>query len=168
MFFIQRIQYLEQIKHHQCKQRDTDWWILCLLVQSAETVVSRARTSPVQTHWALLGRKLGPEWEHPFDRDQTFTVNTGEESWDYKNKTKIFGNEYIYIMEKAREFQKNIYFCLIDHAKDFDCVDHNKLWKILKEMGIPDHLTCLLRNLYASIQIASGVSLSQEPQEWSR
>ena len=53
-------------------------------------------------------------------------------------------------MEKAREFQKNIYFCFIDYAKDFDCVDHNKLWKILKEMGIPDHLTCLLRNLYAS------------------
>ena len=49
-------------------------------------------------------------------------------------------------MEKAREFQKNIYFCFIDHAKAFDCVDHNKLWKILKEMGIPDHLTCLLRN----------------------
>ena len=54
------------------------------------------------------------------------------------------------IMEKAREFQKNIYFCLIDYAKAFDCVDHNKLWKILQEMGIPDHLTCLLRNLYAS------------------
>ena len=53
------------------------------------------------------------------------------------------------IMEKAREFQKNIYFCFIDYAKAFDCVDHNKLWKILKEMGIPDHLTCLLRNLYA-------------------
>ena len=52
-------------------------------------------------------------------------------------------------MEKAREFQKNIYFCLIDYAKAFDCVDHNKLWKILKEMGIPDHLTCLLRSLYA-------------------
>ena len=51
-------------------------------------------------------------------------------------------------MEKAREFQKNIYFCFIDYAKAFDCVDHNKLWKILKEMGIPDHLTCLLRNLY--------------------
>src|SRR5574341_820533 len=49
----------------------------------------------------------------------------------------------------AREFQKNIYFCFIDYAKVFDCVDHNKLWKILKEMGIPDHLTCLLRNLYA-------------------
>ena len=54
------------------------------------------------------------------------------------------------IMEKAREFQKNIYFCFSDYAKAFDCVDHNKLWKILKEMGIPDHLTCLLRNLYAS------------------
>ena len=54
-----------------------------------------------------------------------------------------------WIMEKAREFQKNIYICFIDYAKAFDCVDHNKLWKILKEVGIPDHLTCLLRNLYA-------------------
>ena len=54
-----------------------------------------------------------------------------------------------WIIEKAREFQKNIYFCFIDYAKAFDCVDHNKLWKILKEMGILDHLTCLLRNLYA-------------------
>ena len=53
------------------------------------------------------------------------------------------------IMEKAREFQKNIYFCFIDYAKAFDCVDHSELWKILKEMGIPEHLTCLLRNLYA-------------------
>ena len=50
--------------------------------------------------------------------------------------------------EKAREFQKNIHFCFIDYAKAFDCVDYNKLWKILKEMGIPDHMTCLLRNLY--------------------
>ena len=55
----------------------------------------------------------------------------------------------LWIMEKAREFQKNIYFCFIDYAKAFDCVDHKKLWKILKEMGIPDHLTCLLTNLYA-------------------
>ena len=55
-----------------------------------------------------------------------------------------------WIIEKAREFQKkNIYFCFIDSAKAFDCVDHNKLWKTLKEIGIPDHLTCLLRNLYA-------------------
>ena len=54
-----------------------------------------------------------------------------------------------WIIEKGKEFQTNIYFCFIDYAKAFDCVDHNKLWKILKEMGIPDHLTCLLRNLYA-------------------
>ena len=54
-----------------------------------------------------------------------------------------------WITEKAREFQENIYFCFLDYAKAFDCVDHNQLWKILKEMGIPDHLTCLLRNLYA-------------------
>ena len=54
-----------------------------------------------------------------------------------------------WIIEKAREFQRNIYFCVIDYAKAVDCVDHNKLWKILKEMGIPDHLTCLFRNLHA-------------------
>ena len=52
-----------------------------------------------------------------------------------------------WIIEKAKEFQKNTYFCFVDYAKAFDCVDHNKLWKILKEMGISDHLTCLLRNL---------------------
>ena len=54
-----------------------------------------------------------------------------------------------WITEKAREFQQNMYFCFIDDAKAFDCVDHNKLWRILHELGIPDHLTCLLRNLYA-------------------
>ena len=60
----------------------------------------------------------------------------------------------IHWIKKARELQKNIYFCFIDYAKAFDCVDHNKLWKILKEMGIPDHLTCLLRNLYAGQEAA--------------
>ena len=54
-----------------------------------------------------------------------------------------------WIIKKPKEFQKNSYFCFIDYAKAFDCVDHNKLWKILKEMGLPDHLTCLLRNFYA-------------------
>ena len=54
-----------------------------------------------------------------------------------------------WIIKKAGEFQKNFYFCFIDYAKAFDCVDHNKLWKILRDMGIPDHLTCLLRSLYA-------------------
>ena len=59
-----------------------------------------------------------------------------------------------WIIQKARDFQKNIYFCFIDYAKAFDCVDHNKLWKILREVGIPDHLTCLLRNLYAAQEAA--------------
>ena len=59
-----------------------------------------------------------------------------------------------WIIKKAKEFQKNMYFCFIGYAKAFDCVDHNKLWKILKEMGIPDNLTCLLRNLYAGQEAA--------------
>ena len=63
-----------------------------------------------------------------------------------------------WIMEKAREFQKSIYFCFIDYAKAFDGVDHNKLWKILKEMGIPDHLTCLFRNLYAAQEAIRGTT----------
>ena len=63
-------------------------------------------------------------------------------------------------MEKAREFQKNIYFCFIDYAKACDCVNHNKLWKILKEMGKPDHLTCLLRNLYAGQEATDWFQLS--------
>ena len=61
-----------------------------------------------------------------------------------------------YLIEKAREFQKNIYFCFIDYAKTFDCVDHKKLWEILKEMGIPGHLTSLLRNLYAGQDATVG------------
>ena len=65
-----------------------------------------------------------------------------------------------WINEKAREFQKNIYFCFIDYAKACDCVNHNKLWKILKEMGKPDHLTCLLRNLYAGQEATDWFQLS--------
>ena len=66
------------------------------------------------------------------------------------------------IIEKAREFQKNIYFCFIDYTKAFDCVDHNRLWKILKEMGIPDHLTCLLRNLYAGQEATVELNMEQQ------
>ena len=69
-----------------------------------------------------------------------------------------------WITEKAREFQKNIYFCFTDYAQGFDCVDHNKMWKILQEMGIPDHLTCLLRNLYA-VQKAT-VRTGQATTDW--
>ena len=66
-----------------------------------------------------------------------------------------------WIVEKAREFQKKIYFCFIDHAKAFDCVDHNKLWKNLQGMGIPDHLTCLLRNLYAGQEATVRLDMEQ-------
>ena len=69
-----------------------------------------------------------------------------------------------WIMEKAREFQKNIYFCFIDIAKAFNCVDHNKLWKILKEMGIPDHLTCLLRYLHSGQE--ATVSTGRGTTDW--
>ena len=71
-----------------------------------------------------------------------------------------------WIIKKAREFQKNIYFCFIDYAKAFDCVDHNKPWKILKEMGIPDHLTCLLRNLYAGQE--ATVRTGHGTTDWSQ
>ena len=71
-----------------------------------------------------------------------------------------------WIMEKAREFQKNIYFCFIDYAKVFDCVDQNKLWKILKEMGIPGHLTCLLRNLYAGKE--ATIRTGHGTTDWSQ
>ena len=70
-----------------------------------------------------------------------------------------------WITEKAREFQKYIYFCFTDYAKAFDCVDHNQMWKIVKEMGIPDHLTCLLRNLYAGQE---ATELDMEQQTGSR
>ena len=71
-----------------------------------------------------------------------------------------------WIIKKAREFQKNIYFCFIDYAKDFDCMDHSKLWKILKEMGIPDHLTCLLRNLNAGHE--ATVRTGHGMTDWSK
>ena len=69
-----------------------------------------------------------------------------------------------WVIEKAREFQENIYFCFINYAKAFDCVDHSKLWKILKEMGIPDHFTCLLRNLYAGQE--ATVRTGQGTTDW--
>ena len=69
-----------------------------------------------------------------------------------------------WIIKKARVFQKNIYFCFTDYAKAFDCVDHNKLWKILKEMGIPDHLACLLKNLYTGQE--ATVRTGRETADW--
>ena len=78
-------------------------------------------------------------WEHP-DVQAGFRKGKG-------TRNQIANIHWL--IEKAREFQENIYFCFIEYAKAFDCVDHNKLWKIFQEMGIPDHLTCLLWNLYA-------------------
>ena len=79
------------------------------------------------------------------------------------NPTVSLGHANIcWIIEKARQLQKNIYFCFIDYAKAFDCVDHNKLWEILKEMGVPDHLTCLLRNLYAGQEATVRTDMEQQ------
>src|SRR5574337_1077794 len=83
-----------------------------------------------------------------FSSRRRHTILSGDWSSDVCSSDLQIAN-ILWIIKKAREFQKNIYFCFIDYAKIFDCVDHNKLWKILKEMGIPDRLTCLLRNLYA-------------------
>ena len=84
-------------------------------------------------------------------------------SWIIKGRgTRDQISNIHWIIEKAREFQKNIYFCFIDYAKAFDCVDHNKLWKILKEMGIPDHLTCLLRNLHAGQEATVRTGMEQQ------
>ena len=77
-----------------------------------------------------------------------------------RTRDQIFNIRWI--MEKAGEFQKNIYFCFIDYAKAFDCVDHNKLLKILKERGIPDYLTCLLRNLYAGKEAQLELDMEQQ------
>ena len=84
-------------------------------------------------------------------------------SWIYKGRGSRDQIANIrWIIKKAREFQKNIYFCFIDYAKAFDCVDHNRLWKILKEMGIPDHLTCLLRNLYTCQEVTVELDMEQQ------
>ena len=79
-------------------------------------------------------------------------------------EVKLLTTSICWIIKKAREFQKSIYFCIINYAKAFDCVDHNKLWKILQEMGIPDHLTCFLRNLYAGQE--ATVSIGHGTTDW--
>ena len=94
----------------------------------------------------ILQAKLQQYMNHEFaDVQGSFTKDRG-------TRDQIANS--CWIIKQATEFQKNIYFCLIDYVKAFDCVDHNKLSKILKEMGIPDHLTCLLRNLYAGQETA--------------
>ena len=87
--------------------------------------------------------------------DVQAVLGKGRETRDHMAKI-------LWIIEKAREFQKNIYFCFIDYSKAFDCVDHNRLWKIVKEMGISDHFTCLLRNLYASQEAMLEPDMEQQ------
>ena len=87
-----------------------------------------------------------------------------EKAEEPETKLPTSAGPLLWIIKKAREFQKNICFCFIDYAKAFDCVDHNKLWKILKEMGISDHLTCLLRNLYAGQE--ATVRTGQGTTDW--
>ena len=87
--------------------------------------------------------------ERVWRKGNPLTLLVGMQTSTATMDNSVRSDHRIWIIEKAREFQKNIYFYFIDYAKAFDCVDHNKLRKILQEMGIPDHLTCLLRNLYA-------------------
>ena len=83
-----------------------------------------------------------------------------------KSRTRDQTANICWIIEKTRESQKNIYFCFTDYAKGFDCVDHNTLWKILQEMGIPDHLTCLLRNLYGATITEATVRPGHGTMDW--
>ena len=90
--------------------------------------------------------RTGPDRKYNNIRDYKILINY---SMNWTDCTRDQITNIHWIIEKARDLQKNIYFCVIDYAKSFNCVDRNKLWNILKEMGIPDHLTCFLRNLYA-------------------
>ena len=92
--------------------------------------------------------------ENPRDRGAWWAAIYGVAQ--SRTQLKRLSSSSSWIIKKAREFQKNIYFCFIDYTKAFDCVDHNKLWKILKKMRIPDHLSCLLRYLYAGQEAAVG------------
>ena len=106
-------------------------------LHSSHMLVSNAQNSPNQAFQQYVNHEL-PDVQAGFRKSRGTRDQIANICW---------------IIKKAREFQKNIYFCFIDYKKAFDCVDHNKLWKILKEMGIPDHLTCLLRNLYAGQEV---------------
>ena len=107
---------------------------------------SNCRTTALISHASKVTLKILPARLQQYANWELPDVQAGSGK-DRRTRDQVANIHWI--IGNAREFQKNIYFCLIDYAKAFDCVDHKKLWKILKEMGIPDHLTCLLRNLYA-------------------
>ena len=120
-------------------------------VVSEEFLHWRVTIFPFEVNRYLEGHVLGlcifSHLYFPCPRLATSPRSLGSSFWRMMFRDQIAN--ICRIVEKAREFQKNIYFCVIDYVKAFDCLDHYKLWKILKEMGIPDHLTCLLRNLNA-------------------
>ena len=122
---LEKVSFLSNPKERQCSNYHT-----IALISHASKILLKILQARLQQY---VNREL-PDVQAGFTKGRGSRVQIANICW---------------IIEKAREFQKNIYFCFIDYAKAFDCVDHNKLWKILKEMGIPDHLTCLLRNLYA-------------------
>ena len=124
------------------------------LVKNVQTIALISHTSKVMLK--ILQVRLQQYVNHELP-----DVQTGFRK-DRKTRDQI--TNICWIIEKARVSEKNIYFCFIDYAKSFDCVDHNKLWEILQEIGIPDHLTCLLRNLYAGQ--GPTVGTGQETTDW--
>ena len=125
---LEKISFHSNLKEGQC-QRCSDYCMIALISQASKVMLKI-----LQARFQQYVNQELPEIQAGFRKRQ-------------RNPNQI--TKILWIIEKARQYQKNIYFCFTDYAKGFDCVDHNTLWKILKEMGIPEHLTCLLRNLYA-------------------
>ena len=117
-------------KKGNTKEYSNEWFFKCFFISDASKIMLRILQARLQQY---------VNWEIP-------DVQAG---FRKRRRTRNKIANIHWIIEKAREFQRNIYFCFIDYTKAFDCVDHNKQWKILKETGIQDHFTCLLRNLYA-------------------
>ena len=125
---LEKVRFHSNPKERQCQRMFNHHTIA--LISQASKVMLKILQARLQQH---MNREL-PDVQAGFRKGRGIRDQIANIHW---------------IIEKAREFQKNIYFCFIDYAKTFDCVHHNKLWKILQEMGIPDHPTCLLKNLYA-------------------
>ena len=133
---------LEKVSFHSKRKECSNYHPIALISHTRKVMLNILQTSLQQ----YLNREL-PDVRAGFRKGRETRDQIANSHW---------------IIKKAREVQKNMYFCFIDYAKAFDCVDHNKLWKVLKEMGISDYLTCLLRNLYAgqeaTVRIGHGTT----------